>query len=149
MSDIEFMQHALTLAQRAESEGEVPVGAVIAYENKIIAQGWNQPVQSHDPSAHAEMIVLRKASTVLQNYRLKNTTLYVTLEPCSMCVGAMIHARIERLVFGAYDPKTGAVKSVFQLLNDPRHNHIIFWEGGVCVDECAAILKRFFKHKRM
>jgi len=143
------MQHALTLAQRAESEGEVPVGAVIAYENKIIAQGWNQPVQSHDPSAHAEMIVLRKASTVLQNYRLKNTTLYVTLEPCSMCVGAMIHARIERLVFGAYDPKTGAVKSVFQLLNDPRHNHIIFWEGGVCVDECAAILKRFFKHKRM
>jgi len=149
VSDIEFMQHALTLAQRAESEGEVPVGAVIAYENKIIAQGWNQPVQSHDPSAHAEMIVLRKASTVLQNYRLKNTTLYVTLEPCSMCVGAMIHARIERLVFGAYDPKTGAVKSVFQLLNDPRHNHIIFWEGGVCVDECAAILKRFFKHKRM
>src|SRR3990167_2211042 len=147
-NDEYYMQQALLLAKQAEKEGEVPVGAVIVCDDEIIASGWNQPIQLHDPSAHAEMMALRLAAKKIENYRLKNTTLYVTLEPCSMCVGAMIHARIERLVFGAYDPKTGAVKSVFQLLNDPRHNHIIFWEGGVCVDECAAILKNFFKQRR-
>lgn len=147
--DKQFMQHALLLAQKAESVGEVPVGAVIVHEHNIIAEGWNQPIQSHDPSAHAEMIALRKAAKVLQNYRLNNTTLYVTLEPCLMCVGAMIHARIDRLVFGADDPKTGAVKSVFQFLDDAQHNHIILWEGGVCSDECGAVLKAFFKQRRM
>ena len=143
-----FIQYALSLAKKAEKEGEVPVGAVIVCDNKIMAEGWNQPIQLHDPSAHAEMMVLRKAAQHIGNYRLKNTTLYVTLEPCAMCVGAMIHARIERLVFGAYDPKAGAVKSVFQLLDDSRHNHAIQWEGGVCANECAAILKSFFQARR-
>lgn len=148
-TDKQFIQHALMLAKKAESEGEVPVGAVIVCDNEIIAEGWNQPIQLHDPSAHAEMMALRKAAQHIKNYRLKNTTLYVTLEPCAMCVGAMIHARIERLVFGAYDPKAGAVKSTFQLLSDPRHNHAIQWTGDVCADECAAVLKAFFKQKRL
>ena len=148
-NDKQFMLQALSLAQKAESVGEVPVGAVIVHENKIMGEGWNQPIQSHDPSAHAEMMALRNASQFLKNYRLKNTTLYVTLEPCAMCVGAMIHARIEKLVFGAFDPKAGAVTSVFHLLNDPRHNHAIEWCGGVLENECAAILKAFFKQRRL
>jgi tRNA(adenine34) deaminase len=136
------------LAQKAESEGEVPVGALMVCDNTIIGEGWNQPIQLHDPSAHAEMNALRMAAKKIGNYRLKNTTLYVTLEPCAMCVGAMIHARIERLVFGAFDPKAGAVKSVFQLLDDLRHNHAIRWEGGIYAAECSDLLKTFFKNKR-
>lgn len=147
-TDEQFIKHALCLAKKAESKGEVPVGAVIVCDNKIISEGWNQPIQLHDPSAHAEMMALRSAAQHIGNYRLKNTTLYVTLEPCAMCVGAIIHARIERLVFGAYDLKAGAVKSVFQLLDDSRHNHAIAWEGDVCADECAAILKSFFQKRR-
>jgi len=148
-NDNQFIQYALQLAQKAEAEGEVPVGAVIVCDDKIIAEGWNQPIQLHDPSAHAEMIALRLAAKTTENYRVKNTTLYVTLEPCAMCVGAMIHARIERVVFGAYDPKAGAVSSVFHLLDDPRHNHVINWTGGVMSEECGAILKAFFKQRRM
>src|SRR3989338_10397840 len=129
--DQKFMYHALQLAKKAEQMGEVPVGAIIVCDNTMIAEGFNQPIQNHDPSAHAEMMALRNAAQTIKNYRLKNTTLYVTLEPCVMCVGAMIHARIERLVFGAFDLKTGAVKSVFKLLDDLRHNHRIVWEGGV------------------
>jgi tRNA(adenine34) deaminase len=149
LPDQHYMQQAFSLAKKAESEGEVPVGAVIVSDNTVIAEGWNQPIQLHDPSAHAEMMALRKAATTIGNYRLKNTTLYVTLEPCAMCVGAMIHARIQRLVFGAYDPKAGAVKSVFHLLDDPRHNHAIEWQGGVMESDCGAILKAFFKQRRM
>lgn len=148
-TDKQYIQHALMLANQAESEGEVPVGAVIVCGDQMIAEGWNQPIQLHDPSAHAEMMVLRKAAKSIENYRLKNTTLYVTLEPCAMCAAAMIHARIERLVFGAYDPKAGAVSSVFKLLEDPRHNHAITWEGGVMAEACGAILKAFFKRRRM
>ncbi len=147
--DQKIMQHALLLAKRAESEGEIPVGAVIVRNDDIIAEGWNQPIQLHDPSAHAEMIAIRNAAKKLGNYRLNQCTLYVTLEPCSMCVGAMIHARIERLVFGAFDPKTGAVKSVFRTLDDPRHNHSIVWEGGVLPDESSALLKAFFQARRL
>ena len=147
-ADLHYIQHALILAQKAESQGEVPVGALIVSDNQIIAEGWNQPIQLHDPSAHAEMLVLRKASLNTKNYRLKNTTLYVTLEPCAMCVGAMIHGRIERLVFGAWDLKAGAVHSVFQLIDDARHNHAIEWRGGVMADECSMLLKKFFKQRR-
>ena len=148
MNDQHFIQHALTLAQKAESQGEVPVGAVMVKDNKIIAEGWNQPIQSHDPTAHAEMIALRNAAKQVNNYRLNKTTLYVTLEPCVMCLGAIVHARVERLVFGAFDLKAGAVKSVFQLLDDSRFNHAVAWTGGVLADECGAILKAFFKARR-
>lgn len=143
-----FMRHALMLADRAASEGEVPVGAVLVQKNEIIAEGWNQPIQLHDPSAHAEMIAIRQAGQALSNYRLTDTMLYVTLEPCAMCVGAMIHARVSRLIFGAFDPKTGAVASAFSLLNDPKHNHQIIAEGGVLQEVCAARLKAFFREKR-
>lgn len=144
-----WMRYALSLAKKAEQANEVPVGAVIVRNNELISEGWNQPIFSHDPSAHAEMIAIRKAGELSQNYRLTDCTLYVTLEPCSMCVGAMIHARIGRLVFGALDSKTGAVQSVFRLIDDPRHNHFIQWEGGVLADECGAILKAFFQARRL
>src|SRR3990167_3892678 len=147
-TDEPFMQHALMLAKKAEFEGVVPVGAVIVKNNTIIAEGWNQPIQLNDPTSHAEIICLRNAAKKLNNYRLSNTTLYVTLEPCVMCVGAMIHARIERLVFGAFDPKAGAIKSVFQLLDDQRFNHIIKWTGNILSAECAVVLKAFFKSRR-
>ena len=147
-SDETYMRHALILAKRAEAAGEVPVGAVIVVNNEIIAEGWNQPIQSEDPTAHAEMIALRHAAQDQHNYRLKNATLYVTLEPCVMCVGAMIHARVKQVVFGAWDKKTGAVNSVFQLIDDPRHNHAIEWRGGILETDCAALLKQFFLQRR-
>ncbi len=143
-----WMQRALELARQAEAAGEVPVGAVIVKDEKIIAEGWNQPIGSHDPSAHAEMVALRRAANTLNNYRLLDTTLYVTLEPCVMCAGAMIHARIKRVVFGAYDPKTGAAGSVFDVLNSDKHNHKVELHGGVIADECGALLSNFFKEKR-
>lgn len=148
-TDHYFIQKSLLLAQKAEQEGEVPVGALIVYENEIIANGWNQPIQLNDPTAHAEIMALRNASKQLSNYRLNKATLYVTLEPCAMCVGAMIHARIERVVFGAWDKKAGAVHSVFQLIDDPRFNHVIEWKGGVMEKECSEMLKVFFKGKRL
>jgi len=146
--DQHWMEQALQLASKAEQQGEVPVGAVIVKDNQLIAEGWNQPIQAHDPSAHAEMMAIRSAGQVLNNYRLPGTTLYVTLEPCPMCVGAIIHARIQRLVFGAYDPKTGAAGSVFQLLDAPQHNHQVACRGGVLEDACSEQLRNFFRHRR-
>jgi len=143
-----WMQRAIQLAQQAADEDEVPVGAVIVKDNQLIAEGWNQPIQSHDPSAHAEMMAIRNAGQFLNNYRLIDTTMYVTLEPCSMCVGAMIHARVKHLVFGASDLKTGATGSAINLIHDPIHNHKIEVTGGVMETECREVLQAFFKQKR-
>ncbi len=143
-----WMRHALRLAQKAADQGEVPVGAVLIRDNEILGEGWNQPISLHDPSAHAEMLAMRTAGLAAENYRLPGTTLYVTLEPCPMCAGAMIHARVERLVFGAFDPKTGAAGSVFNLLSDDRHNHQVEVTGGVLEEECAETLKAFFRARR-
>lgn len=142
------MQQALQLAQQAADEDEVPVGAIIVKDNQLIAEGWNQPIQSHDPSAHAEMMALRNAGKALKNYRLIDTTLYVTLEPCCMCVGAMIHARVGKLVFGASDLKTGATGSAINLIHDSIHNHKIEVVGGVMEMQCKELLQMFFKLKR-
>jgi len=146
--DLVWMQRALELAKHAAQQGEVPVGAVIVKDNICLAETWNQPISRCDPSAHAEMLALRVAATVLQNYRLIDTTLYVTLEPCVMCAGAIIHARVKRVVFGAYDMKTGAAGSQFDILRDSRHNHQIDCVGGVLAAECGAVLKQFFQAKR-
>ncbi len=142
------MQRALALARRAEEAGEVPVGAVIVRNGEIIGEGWNRPIGSHDPSAHAEMMALRAAAASLKNYRLPDTTLYVTLEPCAMCAGAMVHARIARVVYGAADPKTGAAGSVFNLLDSDRLNHRAEITGGVLQDACGELLRRFFQARR-
>ena len=147
-SDEHWMQQALELAKKAEAQGEVPVGAVLVKDDQVIGEGWNHPISANDPTAHAEITAMRAAAEKLQNYRLPGTTLFVTLEPCTMCVGAMIHARIERLVFGAYEPKTGAVTSVFNILQSPEHNHRIHFQGGVLEDECASLLKEFFQARR-
>ncbi len=146
--DKKWMQYALALADKAYKQNEVPVGAVLVKENKIIAKGWNQPIISHDPSAHAEIMALRLAGKVEKNYRLPKTTLYATLEPCIMCAGAMIHARIDRIVFGAYDPKTGAAGSVFNVFADTRHNHQIQVTGGVLKEQCGDKLRAFFRERR-
>ena len=142
------MRHAIRLAQRAEQHGEVPVGAVIVSDDQCIAEGWNCPITRHDPTAHAEVIALRNAGTYLENYRLIDVTLYVTLEPCVMCMGAMSHARINRLVFGAFDPKRGAVCSALSLSDADFLNHRISWEGGVLEAECSEMLREFFKARR-
>jgi tRNA(adenine34) deaminase len=147
-NDEHWMQQALLLAERAEQQDEVPVGAIIVKDNQLIAEGWNQPIQSHDPSAHAEMQAMRAGGKVLSNYRLVDTTLYVTLEPCSMCVGAMVHARVKRVVFGAYDVKTGACGSATNLADAAYHNHKIEVRGGVLEDECRERLQAFFRRKR-
>jgi tRNA(adenine34) deaminase len=147
-SDEYWMQKALELARKAEAEDEVPVGAVIVMDNRLIAEGYNQPIQHHDPSAHAEMAALRNAGRALANYRLTNTTLYVTLEPCSMCVGAMIHARVKRLVFGAADPKTGAAGTAINLIDADLHNHRIDVQAGVLESECRQLLQAFFRKRR-
>lgn len=146
--DIKWMQHAIKLANHAESIDEVPVGAVVVKDNKIIAEGWNQPITSNDPTAHAEVVALRAAAQALENYRLVDTTLYVTLEPCAMCSGALIHARVKRVVFGATDPRTGAAGSVFDILTTNKLNHVVEIEQGVLEQECAQLLKQFFKNKR-
>lgn len=143
-----WMRYALALASNAEAQGEVPVGAVLVRDNEVLGEGWNQSITLCDPSAHAEMLAMRMAGIKARNYRLPNTTLYVTLEPCAMCAGAMIHARIQRVVFGAYDPKTGAAGSMFSLLNDERHNHQIEVVGGVLEEECAETLRAFFRKRR-
>jgi tRNA(adenine34) deaminase len=143
------MRHALKLAQRARELGEVPVGAVIVDSNgAVMAEGWNQPIAAHDPSAHAEMVAMREAARRLRNYRLNDLTLYVTLEPCVMCAGAIIHARIARLVYGAVDPKAGAVESVYDVISNPKLNHKPVWTGGVLAAECGQILQEFFRAKR-
>lgn len=146
--DKKWMQHALMLAARAEEAGEVPVGAVLVKDDKILGEGWNQPIALHDPSAHAEMQAIRAAGTTLKNYRLTGCTLYVTLEPCVMCAGAILHARLDRVVFGAYDPKAGAVSSVYDVLSVPRLNHRLVCVGGVMEQECSALLRDFFRARR-
>jgi tRNA(adenine34) deaminase len=146
--DAKFMQQALELAKYAEKNGEVPVGAVITLNDEIIATGWNQPISGNDPTAHAEIIAMRDAAKKLGNYRLLDTTLYVTLEPCAMCMGALIHARVKRLVFGAYDPRAGAVTSVLQIPDAKELNHHIVWQGGVLAEECGELLSKFFQARR-
>ena len=146
--DHAWMKEALQLAQRAADENEVPVGAVVVREGKIVGRGWNRSIGLHDPSAHAEIMAMREAGTALGNYRLKDCSLYVSLEPCMMCAGAMIHARLDRIVFGATDPKTGAAGGMFDLLLDPAHNHAPGVEGGCLADECSALLRDFFRQRR-
>jgi len=143
------MSRALELARKAEQHGEVPVGAVLVAENRIIGEGWNQPITLHDPSAHAEIMALRSAGKNLENYRLPGTTLYVTLEPCPMCAGAIIHARVNKVVFAAKDPRSGAAGSVFDLLpSDERFNHYTQIESGLLAEESSTMLKEFFRKKR-
>lgn len=147
-ADQKYMQRALALAKQAAEQGEVPVGAVLVKGDEIVAEGFNQPIALHDPSAHAEMQVLRKGGEALENYRLIDTSLYVTLEPCLMCVGAIVHARVKRLVFGAFDPKSGACGTAFDVLKESSLNHRLDVEGGVLVDKCGALLKGFFAKRR-
>lgn len=146
--DQRWMSRALELAHHAESEGEVPVGAVVVKDNRIIGEGWNSPIALHDPSAHAEIRALRAAAGSERNYRLPGSTLYVTLEPCPMCAGAIVHARVERVVFAATDPRSGAAGSRFQLLNGTALNHQCIVEPGVMADESSDLLKRFFRMRR-
>jgi tRNA(adenine34) deaminase len=146
--DITFMQQAIALARLASEQGEVPVGAVIVKDEKTIGAAANSPISSHDPTGHAEILALRRAATALENYRLPATTLYVTLEPCIMCMGAIIHARVQRIVFGAHDPKTGAAGSRYSIGNDGLLNHQLEITGGVCETECSALLKDFFRARR-
>ena len=148
ITDEQWMKIAIDEAHLAMDENEIPVGAVLVKENKLIAQAHNQPIRKSDPTAHAEIEVLRKAGEILHNYRLKKTTLYVTLEPCTMCFGAMIHARIERVVFGASDPKSGVCGSTIDLSSESIFNHQILVSGGVLEHECKNILQSFFKLRR-
>jgi len=143
-----WMARALTLAEQGARRGEVPVGAILIRDDEIIAEGWNQPIGLHDPSAHAEIMALRAGGEQLKNYRLTGTTLYVTLEPCLMCVGAIVHARVERLVYGAADPKGGAVASLMRGFEIEGLNHRVQSAGGVMAAECGEILKGFFKARR-
>ena len=146
--DIKFMQRAMALASQAEQLGEIPVGAVLVRDGEIIGEGFNQAITRHDPTAHAEVMALRDAGVQVENYRLINTTLYVTLEPCVMCSGSLVHARVDRLVYGAKDYKTGAVESVMQLLRHDSHNHKVECIGGVLEQECSQQLSDFFKRRR-
>ncbi|HIG08103.1 MAG TPA: tRNA adenosine(34) deaminase TadA [Methylococcaceae bacterium] len=142
------MRHAVRLAHLAESEGEVPVGAVLVKDETVIGEGWNRPIVDNDPTAHAEIMAIRQAGKRVSNYRLLDTTLYVTLEPCLMCVGAIVHARIGRVVFGAKDPKRGAIVSALQLSDLQFLNHQVPWIAGVLADECSQLLVNFFKQRR-
>lgn len=144
-----WMRHALRLAKCAREEGEVPVGAVLVKGNKVIGEGWNRPVGRHDPTAHAEIMALRQGGLMLQNYRLLDTTLYVTLEPCVMCAGAMVHSRIGTLVFGARDAKTGAIGSLMDVLGHPGMNHRVGVIEGVLAAECSGMLSDFFRARRL
>lgn len=146
---VEFMQAALAQASLAQSMQEVPVGAVLVADGKIIGQGHNQPITNNDPSLHAEMVAIRDAAKKLGNYRLPKTTLYVTLEPCCMCAGLLVHSRIQRLVFGARDPKAGAVGSILNIVQHPKLNHQIEVTSGVLEEECGQILSSFFKARRL
>ncbi|MDO9105632.1 MAG: tRNA adenosine(34) deaminase TadA [Methylovulum sp.] len=147
-ADEAWMRHAIRLAQRAEAQGEVPVGAVVIQDGVCLAEGWNKPIALHDPTAHAEIVALRAAAGVVANYRLPDATLYVTLEPCVMCMGAISHARVKRLVFGAYDPKRGAVCHALSLTDAAFLNHKVSWEGGILEDCCAGLLRDFFRVRR-
>lgn len=147
-ADNAWMEHALRLAHRAEAEGEVPVGAVLVCDGEVIGEGWNRPIGAHDPTAHAEIQALRDAAFRIGNYRLPDSTLYVTLEPCPMCAGAIVHARVRRVVFAAHDPRSGAAGSVFDLLRSERLNHQAEVEGGVLAERSSALLKAFFRLRR-
>jgi tRNA(adenine34) deaminase len=147
-SDIQFMQEALAEARSAAAAGEVPIGAVLVHDSQIIARSGNRTIRDNDPTAHAEIIVLREAARRLGNYRLSGATLYVTIEPCSMCAGAVIQARVPRLVYGADDPKGGAVRSCFQILSDPRLNHQVEVTYGILAADCAAVIQSFFSERR-
>lgn len=147
-SDEAWLRYALTLAKRAADAGEVPVGAVVIKDGAVLGEGWNRPISGHDPSAHAEIVALRAAGASAGNYRLPDTTLYVTLEPCMMCAGALVHARVARVVFGAFDPKSGAVGSVWNALEAQGLNHRVQWRGGVLAADCAALLQGFFAARR-
>ncbi len=146
--DEQWMQQALSLARKAEQEDEVPVGAVLIKDNELIAEGWNQPISNNDPTAHAEIIPISSAAKHLNNYRLIGTTLYVTLQPCAMCATALIHARVKRVVFGAWDPKAGAAGSVFDILETDKLNHKIEVTGGILQEECSELLQEFFRTRR-
>src|ERR1700694_3713565 len=143
----EFMRAALELAAQAAEKGEVPVGAVVVKDGAIIGRGYNRPITSSDPAANAEIVALREAAAALGNYRLAGCELYVTLEPCAMCVGAMVHARLARIVYGAADPKTGACGSIVDLPGLATFNHHGHFEGGILADECSGVLKRFFAER--
>ena len=142
------MLRALTLARKAEREGEVPVGAVIVRRGEIVGEGWNRNLSLSDPSAHAEVVALREAGQRLQNHRMPGCVMYVTLEPCAMCVGAMIHARLERLWFGATDSKTGALGGAYSLPSAHSHNHVLEYAGGLMADDASQLLKAFFRARR-
>lgn len=147
-SDDYWMAHALSLAKRAEQQGEVPVGAVIVHDDKVVGEGWNQPITNNDPTAHAEIQALRAACQKLNNYRLPEATLYISLEPCVMCAGAIVHARIKRVVFATKEPKTGAAGSCFDIFNTPQLNHHVICEHGVLADASSALLRDFFRARR-
>jgi tRNA(adenine34) deaminase len=147
-TDNQFMREALAEARSAAQAGEVPIGAVLVHDGKVLARSGNRTIRDNDPTAHAEIVALREAARLLGNYRLADTTLYVTIEPCSMCAGAMIQARVRRLVYGADDPKGGAVRSCFEILSHPRLNHQVDVTAGVLTAECAAILQSFFAERR-
>jgi len=142
------MMHAISLALRAQSEGEVPVGAVVVRDGEMIGEGWNRNIILNDPSAHAEIVAMRDAGQKLKNHRLPGCELYVTLEPCAMCVGAMVHARLDRVVFGALDPKTGALGGAYSLPATHTHNHVLEYQGGLMADDASDLLKAFFKARR-
>jgi len=147
-SDELWMGEALHSAQRALEAGEVPVGAIVVYQKKVIGRGFNRNILDSDPTAHAEMVALREAGSVIGNHRLGACDLFVTIEPCAMCAGAMVHARIRRLVYGADDPKAGAVHSALHVLNHPALNHRVEVQGGVLAGRCAEILQEFFRNRR-
>ena len=147
-TDQQFMGAALALAREAQRLGEVPVGAVIVRQGAVIGEGFNQPIGSHDPTAHAEIVALRDAARRVGNYRLTGATLYVTIEPCQMCVGAMVHARIARVVYGTREPKAGAIESAMRAHEHPSLNHRIEATGGVLDEECRAVIQEFFKAQR-
>jgi len=146
--DTTYMERALGLAQQAGDLGEVPVGAVVVANNQVIGEGFNQPIKSTDPTAHAEIVAMRNAAAHIGNYRLSGCDLYVTIEPCTMCVGAMVHARIQRIIFGAPEPRAGALTSQLQLMDQSHFNHSIDWVGGVLEQPCGALIKDFFKSRR-
>lgn len=146
--DIEFMSRACELADEAQRAGEVPVGAVVVKDGIIVGEGWNQPIGTSDPTAHAEIIALRAAARALGTYRLLETTVYVTLEPCAMCAGAMVHARVKRLVYATTDPRAGAAGSIFNIVQHPALNHRLECTGGVLAQECSSVLRAFFAARR-
>jgi tRNA(adenine34) deaminase len=148
LTDVDYMTRALELARVAEAAGEVPVGALIVRDGFVVAEGWNRPIRSNDPTAHAEIVALRAAGQALGTYRLTGTTLYVTLEPCAMCASAIVHARVQRLVFAAIDPRAGAAGSVFNIVQHPSLNHRVECTGGVLAEECGALLRGFFMARR-